>query len=859
MILGWLTASAAAQSFHAVELVDEAGAPFACAALTSINQIQWRTDATGTAALYEPGLEGQRVWLVPSGPLEAPVDGFGITGVAVTLTGGELTRLVFPRTGPDPACPLGDREQRQLAHGVAAGDERHEIRVVDAETGRPVPAVRLRSDGAAWADHWTDNGGRVAYFDIDRMGEAVRFDVWTHGYRHDPGYVEVVPAPGGTTTITLERMLPAERLVRLTGGGAWRDTVLLGAPVPVAEPVLDTQVFGQDTAHAVPWRGGLFWLWGDTSRPSYPLGNFRTTGALAPLDPTPEDGIDVDYFDDGAGFVAPIAPVYPEGPTWMSGLVALSDDELWATYAVVTSSFEAVREGMARWDDAAQAFAPVAPWTAGAPVRPSSPAIRYTGPDGDWVMYRGLQRIAADPVSLADPATYQAYTPLVPRGDGGYDVARDADGVPHWQWRGDAPAPTLAMVDEGRIDADDSPWHRAIEPDTGETPVMHNGSLAWNPWRQRWVQVFTESFGATSLIGEIWYAEGDTPLGPWSWARKVVTHDDYSFYNVYLHPWFASRGGRRVLFEGTYTSWLGADDPTPRHDYNQLLYGLDLDDPAVALPVPFYATPDGPRSRRHATADAPVLFGAQELPSDGRIAVRWTAPECDPARRLAVDGAGEVAFYAMPLVGGPHPTLVDLVLTDDGRYVLDDGGGGEPIAAVWPPRWAPAVPLSMFPAPEAADAGPDQCGARSPVTLDGAGAHLSEGIASWTWRWEGGEAAGEAPTVSLPVGLHVVTLTVAGPSGEAEDVVVVEVVAETAPTDGAPDSGGPGGSEADGDPKGGCGCAAGGSQGLAGGLALAAAVALRRRRATSGRGGPYAPSGGRFPCPSRIAPPSPGP
>ncbi|MEZ4241646.1 MAG: hypothetical protein R3F59_36965 [Myxococcota bacterium] len=803
MTMLWALAAGAAlaQQTHAVVLQDEQGAPFQCATLQTTNHVVFRTDATGTAALAEPGLQGEVVWLTPAGPLDPPVDGLGIAGFAVTLAPGQTTTRTLHRTGPDPACPRGDVEQRLFAHGLPAPAELHDLQVVDAATGRPVPAVRLTESGV---DHWTDNGGHVAFFDLDRMGETLRFEVWTHGYTHDPGYVDVVPTPGGTTVIALERQLPAERLVRLTGGGTWRDTVLLGLTPPVAEPLLDSRVFGQDTAHAVPWRGGLFWLWGDTNRPAYPLGNFRTTGATAPLDPTPEDGLDLDYDEDGAGFVAPIAPVYPEGPTWMSGLVALSDDELWGTYAVVDGTFATHHEGMARWSDARQAFVTASDWDLDAPVRPSSPAIRYDGPDGDWVVYRGLQRIPADPASLADPATYQAYTPLVPSGSA-YTVARDADGTPIWRWRTDAPAPDLQLVTDGYLPEADSPWHRAIEPDTGETPVMHNGSIAWNPWRGRWVHVFTESFGSTSLIGEIWYAEGDTPVGPWSWARKVVTHDDYSFYNVYQHPWFASRGGRRILFEGTYTAWLGTDVLTPRHDYNQFFYGLDLDTEPMALPVPFYDTPDGPRSRRAVTDDARVLFGAQEAPSAGRVAVRWDAPACDPERRLVVDGAGETAFYALP-AGTASPGVADLVRTDAGAYRL--GGNGEPIAAVWLPRWDPAVPLSLYPAPEAADAGPDQCGATSPVALDGSASHLADGIATYTWRWDGGEAQGPTPELALAPGLHVVTLTVSGPSGDAEDVVVVAVAdpPDTAPDDTATDTGTPAPDEGDKPAPEGCGC-----------------------------------------------------
>jgi hypothetical protein len=101
--------------------------------------------------------------------------------------------------------------------------------------------------------------------------------------------------------------------------------------------------------------------------------------------------------------------------------------------------------------------------------------------------------------------------------------------------------------------------------------------------------IAVESFGSTSFLGEVWYAEADTPLGPWVYARKVVTHDKYSFYNPKQHPMFDQQGGRNIFFEGTYTTtFSGNSDPTPRYDYNQVMYRLDLSDKRLALPVAVY-------------------------------------------------------------------------------------------------------------------------------------------------------------------------------------------------------------------------------------------------------------------------------
>ena len=118
--------------------------------------------------------------------------------------------------------------------------------------------------------------------------------------------------------------------------------------------------------------------------------------------------------------------------------------------------------------------------------------------------------------------------------------------------------------------------------------------MYWNEYRKRWVMIVCEIFG-TSVLGEIWYAEADTPLGPWVYARKIVTHDNYTFYNPKQHPFFDKDGGRIIYFEGTYTQHASraTPDQTPRYDYNQIMYKLDLADPRLVLPVPVYQWEDG--------------------------------------------------------------------------------------------------------------------------------------------------------------------------------------------------------------------------------------------------------------------------
>jgi hypothetical protein len=112
-----------------------------------------------------------------------------------------------------------------------------------------------------------------------------------------------------------------------------------------------------------------------------------------------------------------------------------------------------------------------------------------------------------------------------------------------------------------------------------EKVEVHTGSIAWNPWRRRWVTVFVQVKGSSSMLGEIWYAEADAPTGPWGPAVKILSHDNYTFYNPAIHPEFVANDSPILLFEGTYTAeFANRPQVTPRYNYNQILYRLDLDD-----------------------------------------------------------------------------------------------------------------------------------------------------------------------------------------------------------------------------------------------------------------------------------------
>lgn len=91
-----------------------------------------------------------------------------------------------------------------------------------------------------------------------------------------------------------------------------------------------------------------------------------------------------------------------------------------------------------------------------------------------------------------------------------------------------------------------------------------------------------EAFGKPSAFGELWYAEADVPTGPWGKALKVLSHQNYTFYNPRSPPECTPEGSPILLFEGSYTAeFADRPPPTPRYNYTQILYRLDLDDPAL--------------------------------------------------------------------------------------------------------------------------------------------------------------------------------------------------------------------------------------------------------------------------------------
>ncbi len=465
-----------------------------------------------------------------------------------------------------------------------------EIKVTDARTGRGVPLVELRTDNEIL--YITDSNGIIAFREPGLMGRKVYFSIKSHGYETPAdgfGYrgAVVETRPGGSVVLKINRLNIAERLCRLTGAGIYGDSLLVGEPVPLLAPVLDGQVLGQDSALAVVYRGRMLWFWGDTSRPDYPLGNFHTTGAVATLPKgitTAEQGLDFHYFTNPDGFVKGMCPSQKPGPIWIGGLAVMGapgKEGLYAHYARIENLAKNSEQGYVKWDDANNVFQFVKelpvdePWRFldGHPIRTTESGVEYLA--GGFCF--PVVRVPADSAHLLDPTAFEAYTCLTASGE----VVRDAHGAAVYRWQKDAP-PMLPqqeadLVRQGKLKAEEA--HFLPRDGDGKVLVPHGGSVTWNPWRKKWILIATQRDAKEAALGEIMYSEADDPQGPWRRAVKIVTHDHYTFYNPVHHPFLDAAGGRIIYFEGTYTAeFSGNTHLTPRYNYNQILYRLDLSD-----------------------------------------------------------------------------------------------------------------------------------------------------------------------------------------------------------------------------------------------------------------------------------------
>lgn len=567
------------------------------------------------------------------------------------------------------------------------------IRVVDEQTGRGVPLIELKTTNHL--SYVTDSHGLAAFYEPGLMGKEVFFHVSGHGYtaaKDGFGYrgKRLRTEPGGSAEIRVRRINVAERLYRVTGQGIYRDSVLVGDPAPLDNPVINALVMGQDSVQTCWYRDKLYWLWGDTGRVSYPLGHFATAGAVSYLPEqgglNPAKGVDLHYITDENGFSKKMAPLAEPGVVWLDGLFSVDDtagkEHLLAVYARMKTLGEMSERGLMHYQNEQEQFVPIIrsdpdflPYrAAGHPLGIRLGGERYCYFATPFPLSVRM-RVKASWKTAANPGQFEVYTSLTGPDRPGKSFTETCRWVSAGNlvtmWEGDRQALTEALQNEKSAASN----LRDIE--SGEAVRPHGGSVHWNDYRRKWIMITVQEGGDSSYLGEVWYAEADTPTGPWGYARKIVTHDSYSFYNPKQHPYFDQEGGRLVYFEGTYSHTFSGDPETatPRYDYNQIMYRLDLADERLCLPVAVYAVDSDSqgmqyvwgeqvRSEREAGAAGPAFFAIPpERAYEGLEAVyRQSTPDgvTLSAEKLTKGGA-DPFFYGVP-VGNKDQEQADFIV-----------------------------------------------------------------------------------------------------------------------------------------------------------------------------------------------------
>ena len=456
------------------------------------------------------------------------------------------------------------------------------IHVVDEATGRGIPLVEIRTVNDV--KHVTDNAGWIAFHEPGMMdrdlfwhvsGPGIEVKADGFGFR----CLRAKTTTGSSVTMKVKNTNVATRLCRLTGQGLYRDSELLGLPVPVPS-VMEPGVTGQDSVQAVPYGDKVFWLWGDTNLMRYQLGNYNTTVTFTQRDAHPENGLKFEYLADAEKpeFLRKMMPSEQPGAVWLFGLMALSDE---SGKERVFSGFSRQRglvppdeRGIAEYDPGLGRFRKAADIAKEEKHRfPSGHAVRVKTGDGDHFYFTtsfANTRVKAVATSITDPAAYE--------------LLRFDKDKRDWVWQKSdsptTPAEEKTMIKSGDM-REDQALHQLTDAATGKPLSLHGASIQWNEWRKKFVLIGVQFGGREdpSAFGEVWYAEAPEVIGPWRQAVKVASHPRYTYYNPVHHGFLDREGGRMIYFESTYTlEFSGNPTGTIRYDYNQLMYRLDLVD-----------------------------------------------------------------------------------------------------------------------------------------------------------------------------------------------------------------------------------------------------------------------------------------
>ena len=388
----------------------------------------------------------------------------------------------------------------------------HRIQIVDSETSRGIPAIQLETTDKRI--FLTDSAGVVAFCEPDLMDTITWFTITGYGYAFPSNMfgqqgATVEIKPGGNTVLSMKRINVAQRIYRITGSGIFRDSVLLGDDVPPTQDKTKTPVTGMDSVHMAIYNNKMYWFWGDTGMTRNPLGNFKTTGATSELPANggldPDKGISLTFFRDGDG----VRPMFddPHKPIWVGGARVVKDDSgkehLFINYTKVVGNMQGTAgSGIAEFDDTAGRLKIISEFPKDLIIRPNGIVARHTVSGREYFYYTGAWgniRQPAEFSAITDMGTLETFTCLKEgtRLEGNPEnVDRVSDGNLRWAWRKNT-APInkdtiQKMVAAKAMRPEEAPFDYRDVNSTASL-VYHTGSIYYNPYRQRWVSLVSES------------------------------------------------------------------------------------------------------------------------------------------------------------------------------------------------------------------------------------------------------------------------------------------------------------------------------------------------------------------------------
>jgi hypothetical protein len=460
------------------------------------------------------------------------------------------------------------------------------------------------------------SNGIVAFFEPGLMNKKVFFYISSHGYQFPKdgfGFegTTVFTKPKEKTSLEMKRINKAERLYRSSGYGIYRDSVLVSEKVPIQEPLLNTNILGLDSVLTSIYKGKIFWFWGDTLRPEYPLGNFHVTGATSNLPKESEIdieyGINYKYFSNDDNFVKSVAMIEPKAqPTWIHATVVLKEKNqeiLLAGFHKPETNQLPSRDGFIQWNDQKEEFELLTFFkeeNVSPPI--GSHTVKGIENNVEFIYFSDpypMVKVEATFEKFINPKEYFAFTCLKEGTNlkdwNNVQLDRDQSGTLKYSWKKNtSPISTMQyheLIARNFIKKEEA-YFLQLKDLNQRFVTLHRGTVKFNAFKNKYILVGTEFGGETSQIGEIWYSEANTIVGPWRWAVKIMTHDHIDFYNPAHHEVFDKMNGKTIFIEGTYTRTFDLKGiPTPMYEYNQQFYKLNLD--SVQIPQPIYLHENG--------------------------------------------------------------------------------------------------------------------------------------------------------------------------------------------------------------------------------------------------------------------------